>query len=465
MNAMTTSWKPASLNDDLPLYRAIAEALAGDISSGRLRPGQRLPSQRRLAALIGVDLSTVTRALAECQRRGLIQCTVGRGTFVTADGGAPLALARVEQASRAPLIEMGHVLPLYDQEKTGRDAIRRFLPALDLERCLRYTDPEGMRRHREAGAAWVKRAGVAVRPENVLVTAGSQNAIACCLLALFKPGDSIAVDELTFTGLKAIARMQDIRLIPVEMDDHGMLPDALERACRREHPRGLYLMPDFQNPTTSALPEDRRSEIARLIELHDLIFIEDDAYGHTVGRHTALSARVPERGIYLGGTSKLFGAGLRISFVACPARFVAQMGGAVLGTVWMASPLNAELMTRIITGGHAERIITAKRAEARARTVMAQRKLAPYRLHARESGFSAWLALPSGWTGRDFELSARDVGVRVFAAERFAIGGRAAPAAARISLTGPETREELSHGLDILADVLARGRVSSSAIL
>jgi DNA-binding transcriptional MocR family regulator len=465
MASRYTPWKPARLDDNLPLYLAIAEALTADIATGRLAPGQRLPPQRELAGVIGVDLSTITRALAECERRGLVQGTVGRGTFVAADVGAADSLARTEPQGEGLFVEMGLVLPLYTQEKEGVAAVRRALQSMHIERYLRYTDPAGMPEHREAGAAWVRRAGVTARPDDMLVTAGSQNALACCLLALFSPGDSLAVDELTFPGLKTLARMQNVRLVPIAMDEHGILPDALEQACRREHPRGVFLMPDFQNPTTGSLPNDRRLAIARLLQRDNLMLIEDDAYGHTAGRHRALSALAPEHSIYLGGTSKVFGAGLRISFVACPPQFRQQMENAILSTTWMASPLNAELAAHVLTGAAFERIMRAKESEARARTELALEKLAPHSLRTRPSGFFAWLALPRGWTGREFELAAREAGVRVFCAERFAVGGRAAPAAVRLSLTGPGTRAELSRGLDALADVLRRGRSSAGAIL
>jgi DNA-binding transcriptional MocR family regulator len=360
---------------------------------------------------------------------------------------------------------MGLVLPLYAQEKEGIAAVRRAMLSLDFERYLRYADPAGMEEHRDAGAAWVRRAGVRAQPGDILVTSGSQNALACCLLALFAPGDSLAVEELTFPGLKTLARMQNIRLIPVAMDENGILPDALEQACRRERPRGVFLMPDFQNPTTGSLPHERRLDIARIVERFNLILIEDDAYGHTAGRHKALSSLAPEHAIYLGGTSKVFGAGLRISFVACPGRFRSQLESAILSTVWMASPLNAALVAAVIAGGAADRIVEAKTKEAAARTALALRTLTSSTLRTRPSGFFAWLTLPAGWSGREFELAAQEAGVRVFGAERFAVGGRAAPAAARLSLTGPETRQELGRGLNALAEVIARGRPGSGAIL
>jgi DNA-binding transcriptional MocR family regulator len=456
-------WKPASLQEDRPLYLAIADALAHDVAAGRLAPGERLPPQREMARIIGVDLSTVTRALAECTRRGLVSGTVGRGTFVAADIGAVVPLYRSGDAPG--LLEMGLVLPLYATEADARRAIRKTLLSLDLDRYLRYADPAGMPEHREAGARWVSRAGIKASAGELLVTSGSQNALACCLMALFAPGDRIAVDSLTFPGLKTLARMMNVRLVPIAMDDSGMIPESLDAACRREPIRGIYLMPEFQNPTTLSLPEERRERIARLVERRDLILMEDDAYGHTGKRRAAISSRLRDHGIYIGGTSKVFGAGLRISFVVSPKRFLGPLEQAILSTVWMASPLNAALVSSVITSGEVESIIRAKNEESRRRTALTLRKLAPWPVRARPAGFFIWLELPAGWTGREFELAAREMGVRLFGAEKFAVGGIAAPPAARVSLTGPETYSELSKGLDVLAGILSAGPRAPDAIL
>jgi DNA-binding transcriptional MocR family regulator len=457
-------WKPDSLSPDTPLYIGIADALARDISSGRLRPGERLPTQRALASTIGVDLSTVTRALRECERRGLVAGTVGRGTFVSADIGISVPLARTDDAS--DLLEMGLVLPLYAAEEAVFSAVRKAMAAVDLSRFLRYADPAGMPEHRAAGAAWLSRAGVKVPPSRVLVTSGSQNAIACCLMSLFSPGDRVAVDSLTFPGLKTAAQMLNVRLVPIRMDEGGMVPAELAATCLRERIRGLYLMPEVQNPTTSSLSEERRERIARIVLRNDLILMEDDAFGHTGARRgAALSARLPENGIFLGGTSKVFGAGLRVSFVAAPTRFIAPLERAILSTVWMASPLTTEILIRVIASGKAEALIRAKNREATKRTSLALKKLSAWRVHSRPSGFYVWLELPQPWTGRELELAAREAGVRVFCAEKFAVGGAAVPSAVRLSLTGPETLADLSRGLDLMAGILRTGPRDPGAIL
>ena len=75
-------WAPTLADKEGPVYRHIADALAADISNGRLRRGQQLPTHRALAKALGIDLTTVTRAYTEARRRGLTEARVGLGTFV-----------------------------------------------------------------------------------------------------------------------------------------------------------------------------------------------------------------------------------------------------------------------------------------------------------------------------------------------------------------------------------------------
>jgi len=116
------SWLPDLTNGAGPRYRAIADALATDIASGRLLPGQRLPPQRALADALGVTVGTVTRAYAEAERRGLLDATVGRGSFVRDHSAAMTARTWVSPAPAA-----GGGLTLYDPGQV-RSSTRRVSP-------------------------------------------------------------------------------------------------------------------------------------------------------------------------------------------------------------------------------------------------------------------------------------------------------------------------------------------------
>ncbi|HBW38413.1 MAG TPA: hypothetical protein DEF89_25360 [Desulfosporosinus sp.] len=461
---MSNEWNPTLEIGNKSLYIALADALESDINLGILKPGEKLPPQRELAERIGVNLSTVTRALRVCELKGLISGVVGRGTFVAAD--VKVSLSLISQDKTLNIIEMGQVLPLYVIDRVTSRMVKDSLRDMDMERLIRYSDPAGHLNHRAIGAEWLKRFKINASAEEILITPGSQNALAICLLTLFDPGDRIAVDSLTYPGIKTLAALLGLRLVPIEMTNDGMSPQGLLNACKNEGIKGIYLMPEVQNPTTRAMTQECREQIADIVTKYNLLLIEDDTYGYTGNLESVpISAYVPRQGIYIGGTSKLLGPGFRISFVRVPEAYIELIEKGLLNTTWMASPITAELVTRLITTGKAETIMEGKREEARIRNELALKMLHKYDVVSRPCGFFQWLFLPAGWQGREFELFAREAGVQVFCAEKFAVGSSLAPSAIRISLSGPDTIVELEKGLSILKCVLHKGYENQTIII
>ncbi len=449
-------WIPKIEKGKKSICTAIAEALEEDIAKGILNPNEKLPPQRELADSLGVNLSTVTRAFRLCELKGLIYGVVGRGTFVSSD--ARVSLSLMEKDSNE-LIDMGQVLPLYSFDKDTAKTARTFLQDMDMERLIRYSEPQGHLNHRAVGAEWLRRFNINSQAEGILITPGSQSAIANCLLTLFKYGDRIAVDSLTYPGFKSLVALYGIRLVPIDMTDSGMSVQGLLNACKNEGIKGIYLMPEVQNPTTGFMSKSCREQISEIIRKYNLILMEDDAYAYTGNpKSVPISAHVPEHGIYMGGTSKLLGPGFRISFVKIPKTYMEPMKRGILNTTWMASPITAEIVTRLITSGRADAVIREKRDEAKKRNKLALEMLSGYKIAYRACGFFQWLFLTDNWQGqgRAFELLAREAGVQVFCAEKFVVGSSPVPQAIRISLTGPYTIDMLEKGLCILKNVLQK---------
>ncbi len=450
------SWIPRIDKDSKQLAQAIAEALETDIARGILKPNDLLPPQRELADRLGVNLSTITRAFRLCQLKGLIYGVVGSGTFISPDARVPLTL--IEQDS-AEIIDLGQVLPLYSLDQSTANQCRDFLQTMDFARLLRYTEPQGERYHRAVGAEWLQRFKLNPEPEEIIITAGSQNALANCLLSLFKYGDRIAVDTLTYPGFKSLAALYGIRLVPIEMTAQGMNIETLEKVCKTEPIKGIYLMPEVHNPTTRSMSQSQREHISKIIKRYDLILLEDDAYAYTGDRdNLPITTYLPQHGIYLGGTSKLLGPGFRISFVQTPERFRESLKKGLLHTIWMASPITAELVCRLITSGRAEEVIAEKRKEAQKRNQLALKILGEYNPTHRTYGFFQWLYLPENWHGQgwSFEILAREAGIQVFCGEKFVVGSGITPPAIRISLSGPADDQTLKQGLLRLKHLLAK---------
>lgn len=458
-------WNLKTIDTDKALYIAIADALQRDVRSGVLKPGQKMPTHRELAEIIGVNVTTVTRAYKEAERRGLISGTIGRGTYITADAGIDSSLLKIDEKTNK-IIEMGLVLPLYNNEIDISKAIEKILKKKQLNRFLRYTDPLGLPEHRETGAYWVRQFGINVTAEEVVICAGAQHALNCCLNSLFETGDRIAVDYLTYPGIKAIAKNLGIKLEPISMDEYGMIPESLENACQRNKIKGLYLMPSVQNPTTAKMSLQRRKEIADIIERKDLILIEDDIYSFAdQSKLQALTTLVPQNSIYIASVSKAFYAGLRVAYVITPKHLRNRIAQAVLNTVWMAPTFNVELISECIKDGIADQIISLKLQEISKRFDIARENLSKYSFSGTPTSFFIWLNLPEHLNAREIEFIGRENGINVISSERFAIGGNTAPSAIRLSLSGAETIDELKVGLNILNIILSKEYVKLDPIL
>jgi DNA-binding transcriptional MocR family regulator len=450
-----TIWTPHIQNSSTPLYKQVADGIEQDIFSGRLQPGDKMPTHRDLADAIGINVTTITRGYKEAEKRGLIAGTVGRGTYVASDAGTSTAM--VSHEPHAPgMIEMGLVNPLYHLDPDLALGLKKLCRRRDVSALMHYSEPGGLPEHRATGADWANRFGFEVNGNSIVVCSGAQHGLTCALNGLFRPGDRIATDSLTYPGMKTLAAMLGLRLVPVEMDQSGMDADSLDRICRREQISGLYLMPGVHNPTTTTLSESRRNALAEIVLKHGLIVIEDDAYDLTRSGEviTPISALLPDNGIYITGISKALAAGLRVGFMVVPPRYRKPVCEAILNTTWMTPPLNVELVSMWIRDGVADTIVDLKRKEAAKRFVLAGEILRDYFFAGIANGFFIWLTLPAPWRGIQFEQRMRELGVNLFGAEKFTVGDARAPAAARISLTGTKSSEELATGLQLVKRVL-----------
>jgi DNA-binding transcriptional MocR family regulator len=445
-------WTPDLGRRRGPRYLAIAEALAEDAASGRLRPGTRLPTHRELAERLGMTVGTVTRAYAEAARRGLVSGEVGRGSFLRGGTGVELG------ASAPGLVDLSVNHPPVLAGDEGAP-LARTLAALarrrDLGELLGYPPEGGAPEHREAGARWIRDAGLAASPEQVLVSSGSQHGMTAVFAALVRPGDVVATEALTYPGMRALAGLLHLRLLGLPLDREGLLPDALERACRSGTVKALYLIPTLQNPTASVMPEGRRREIARIVEAHGVVVVEDDVHSHLLAdAPRPLACFAPERCIYLTGTAKSLAPGLRVGFVHAPQPLVPRLAAAIRATTWMAPPLTAEIAATWIRDGTADSIVRRRRKEAAARHRLALEALSGFDLDSHPAAYHLWLRPPEPWRGESFADAARRHGVLVTPPAAFAVG-RAMPDAVRVCLGGPRDREELERGISVLAQLLA----------
>src|SRR6202007_663410 len=101
----------------------------------------------------------------------------------------------------------------------------------NLNELAHYQPPQGQLEHRSAGAVWLQGLGVEVTADDVYAVSGGQTALMTIFLGLARPGDSVLTEELTWPGALSVGRLTGIRLMPVAIDDKGMVPDAFGAAC------------------------------------------------------------------------------------------------------------------------------------------------------------------------------------------------------------------------------------------
>jgi len=455
-----TIWFPELPSDSgSPVYVAIARALEADVRSGVLPPGERLPTHRDLADRLGVNVGTVSRAYAECERAGWIRGEVGRGTFVRGVRDARGVDDRFSGGTRSEgLIDLSVNVPVpVAGPDLGATLSRLAADARDAD-WLGYQPPQGSARDREAGRRVLAAHGIEVPVERVALCAGAQHGLFASVSAACRPGDTLAVEELTYPGLQAVAEGRGLRVAPVAMDSDGLRPDAFEQVCRTRSPRAFYLAPTLQNPTASTLSRSRREEIAAIARHHEVVVVEDDIHRMLApDAPRPVCALAPEIGVYIASLSKCLAPGLRVAYVAAPESLYDKLVEQVWSSIWMVSPLTSAVATAWVEDGTFERVAEARRSEAAARQQLAAEVLAAlpddFTLRSAPTAFHLWLELGAGWNATAFANAARERGVAVAPADSFHLGAGSCPRAVRVSLSGAPDRARLAAALEVLVEV------------
>ena len=445
-------WIPTLNDRDGPVYRRIVEALTADIASGRLRRGQQLPTHRALAKALGIDLTTVTRAYTEAQRRGLTEARVGQGTFVAE------SMSRGRHAAPRPEFDLSMNLPPQPMEADLEGRLTRGIAAIQRESGfsahLNYREPGGTKSEREIAAGWLRARIAGVHADQLVICPGTQNALFNLLITLTSPGDVVLTEALTYPGMKAAAAYTGVRLVGVPMDERGILPDRLNAACAQYKPKLVYLIPTIHNPTTATMPRSRREEVAEILRANDVLLAEDDAYGLLEPNATPLASLIPERTYFAASLSKCIAPGLRVSFLITPDQHSAGLLAAALrASVQMPAFLMVALITRWLHDGSAEAIVGAIRDEAAARQKLAAEVLGSHPFYRHPNGHHIWIPLPRTWTRTEFASHVQRQGLAIVTAETFSVEDTQRHAI-RVSLGAASSRAELVRALEVLATAL-----------
>jgi DNA-binding transcriptional MocR family regulator len=447
------------------VFTSLADILEQAIRSGRLVTGSRLPTHRALAKRLGVAVSTVSRAYAEATRRGLIGGTVGRGTFVlpigrgsepvsNRDGLRPLERLYLPLMQREGAINLSLNEPLsHGTDERLRRALKTVAMKGDLGGLAHYQPVQGRLAHREAGATWLRELGVEVAAEDVYAVSGGQTALMTIFLGLARPGDTVLTEELTWPGALSVGRLTGIRLMPVTIDREGIVPEAFETACQAFRPRFVYTMPTLHNPTNATASLGRRQEIVRIARAHDVLIVEDDAYGFLVEpRATPYCQLARDITIYLTSLSKSIAPALRVGFMSVPPRLHKAMRAAMRATTTMVSQVLLELAAEMIISGAGREAIQFQMAAVARRQQLAVSVLGPD--GSAPTSLHYWLRLPSEMRNAIFVADALVHGVAVTPGDAFTVIPWQDPGGVRLCLCAEPSQARIEEALAIIARLL-----------
>ncbi|MBR4458783.1 MAG: PLP-dependent aminotransferase family protein [Clostridia bacterium] len=273
----------------------------------------------------------------------------------------------------------------------------------DGKRILQYGATEGYPPFVESLKPYAENAIGCTLP-CVLPVTGSTQAMDLLCKALIDPGDAILVEDPSFLGNLQCMKLYQAKLVPVPSDENGLLPDALEEAMREHHPKLLYVIPNFQNPTGKTLAADRREKIVELAAKYHVVVAEDDPYRDLRYRGTPLpSLKSFDRDgwvVFLGSFSKIISPGMRVGFMAGDAGLLRKctMGkqSSDLHTASLTQAIVDRFLREGFLPGHIERIRAdyAKQCDA----MLAELETFPegVRFTRPDGGLFIWVELPEG---------------------------------------------------------------------
>jgi DNA-binding transcriptional MocR family regulator len=443
-----------------PIYRQLADAIAERISTGQLEVGERLPPQREIARSLGVNLTTVTRAFATLQQRGLIEGKAGRGTVVRRPEQGPATAFKSAPSDDSGIVDLSVNRPA---TTAYLDALATLLPRLAKDArypgLQDYHPPEGPHWARKAVADWLQ-AAIGPCSGQVILTDGAQHGLACTLISIARPGDVILADAVTYQGINALCRSLGLDLRSLAMDRQGMMPDQFETACRQWRPRAVFLVPSYQNPTAVTLSMERRRALLAVARQHNVILIEDDVYRPLLDApQQTFASLAPDLTVYVSGFSKCVAPGLRLGFVVPPRALVGDVAAAVRINCWSISPLTALIGTAMLEDGVITDLVSRQKEELRQRQALVRRILADFDIQTGDTSTHFWLHLPEPWRSNVFVRVCQRRGIGVLGAEAFAVGRDAVAHAVRVNVAAARSHSDLVRALESLADLLRSGHL------
>lgn len=425
-------------------YEALADDIARSIRSGLLQPGERLPSVRQASAARKLSPATIFQAYYRLEAQGLIESRARSGYYVTRAATAlppePETPSRPDGESREvdvselvfeilasamhrDVVPLGSAFmspTLFPLDRIGR-AVATAALHLDPWSTVDDLTPGNAALRRQIALRYLID-GMDVSADEIVVTNGALEALNLCIAAVTRPGDAVVVESPCFYACLQSLERNGLRAIEVPTHPRdGIDLDALETAIARHSPRACWLMPTFQNPLGSTMPEERKRDLVGLLARHGIPLVEDDVYAELhFGPKRALPAKAFDREglvMHCSSFSKSLAPGYRIGWVAAGRRAQDIARRKLTSTLNTNVPTQIALARYLERGGFDRHLRRLRKMLADQQTryieVLAQAFPQGTRVTRPAGGYFLWLELPEGTDALRLQRRATREGISI----------------------------------------------------
>jgi DNA-binding transcriptional MocR family regulator len=471
-----------------PLYIQIRDQIRERILGGALGIGERLEPSRELAKRLGIHRTTVSNAYADLEAEGLIEGTVGRGTFVSTYAASlrqPVPRRRAstdfywdslfapdqEDDSLGRLMASAldpNVISLAathaSSELSPMDLVRRATEAVlrrEGARLLEYGATDGYPPLKQYLQARLRRDGIAIESDELLITNGCQQSLDLVRRILVGPGDAVACENPTYPGLWHVFDLPGVRLIGIPIGAEGMDLDSLESVLEQNKLKLILTNPNFQNPTGRSMPLAARKRLLELAARFQVPIAEDDIYGSLryYGRELPPLKALDTAGlvIHLNSFSKIGFPGFRVGWIAASRRVIDHLRTAKQRADLHTNLLGQAVLEEFGRRGWLDKLLRKTRKVYEHKLAVLRRAIEETfppeaRINYPEGGMAVWVELPAGLDAGELLGKARDRKV-MFAPARFFYFQNPQHNAFRLCFTTVPD-EQLDKAVRILGDLL-----------
>lgn len=428
------------IGGDGPTYRDISERIRLLVVDGRVADGSRLPSERELAASLGVSRTTTTRVYAELRDSGLLRSRQGSGSIVSLPFAASSASSLIVTPDDADTIAL-----TYAAQSAPSGLGRAFEAAVTkLPGLLSTTGylPDGLPVLRDLLAQRYTDRGLPTDPDQIIVTSGALGGISLIAKTLLSPGQRVVVEGVSYPHAHEAFVSSGGRLSPLTLAEDPWDPDALASTLRGSTHRAAYLIPDFHNPTAAVMSDDDRGKWARELRQHDVVPVVDESLRDLNLDGVDLPdsyASYDTRAVVVDSASKSFWGGLRVGWIRAPRDLVMPLIQARmsqdLGTAAFEQLVLAELLSE---GGQTAAAARSTLRAGRDHLLAELAEVLPaIEVPCPAGGLSLWLTLPDRVSSK-LTAAASRYGLLLTPGPRFfAAGGSVGERHLRLPYTQP----------------------------